>query len=427
MLTISRRSVFVERPRKQSVERFEEKQYRDIWSNDDYLQFMYERLILIRELLSEDGSIFVHVGVDVSHHVRCLLEEVFGKQRFVNEIVWRKSFAHNDPNKCGNIHDSIYYFSKAQSRTWNQIFQKPSQDYINEFFDQYDEDRKERYTRVPLDAPRHGDGGNMVYEWKGAKPSPGRTWATTRDKMQKSRMEGRIHYPEKGMPRLKRFESEYQGTVIQDLWIDINKLHNRAPEATSYPTQKPEKLIERIVLAASLPDDLVLDAFMGSGTALAVAAKLGRRFLGCDINLGAIQTTTKRLIQIASHIRDSGGKVRLEFTVREADNTAEDGELGAGKATIKTRDFEAYTGFRVHNVNDYDIFRNPVQAKELLLEALEVTPLGVGRIFDGEKDGFLVKIMEPNRIASREDLNDVITALDLSLREKAETESDKTG
>ncbi|MEY9424937.1 adenine-specific DNA-methyltransferase [Bradyrhizobium ottawaense] len=383
---------------------FEEKQYGDIWNNDDYLQYMYERLVLLRELLSDEGSIFVHVGVDVSHYVRCLLEEVFGKGRLVNEIVWRKAFAHNDPSRCGNIHDSIYYFSKGPRRKWNRVLQKIDKEYVETFFDSFDPVRNERYNRLPLDAPKHGDGGNLVYEWKGAWPAPGRTWAVIKEKMEEYDREGLIHYPKKegGIPRLKRYESDHEGTVIQDLWIDINKLHNQSDELNGYPTQKPEELIKRIILAASNENDLVLDCFMGSGTTQAVATKLGRRFIGADINLGAIETTVKRL-----------NDIRIELTKAFAQSSLVE------ESSRRTH----YTGFQVYNVNDYDLFRNPIEAKELIREAMELHPLAQTLAFDGEKDGFLVKIMPVNRIATRQDLNEVITNLDFKAFEKRREEN----
>lgn len=375
---------------------FEEKQYTDIWNNDEYLQFLYERLVLLRELLSERGAIFVHVGTGVAHFVRCVLEEIFGKERFVNEIIWRKAFAHNDPGRCGSIHDAIYYFSKSPDRTWNKVLQKIDKEYVETFFDTFDPERNERYNRLPLDAPRHGDGGNLVYEWKGVWPSAGRTWAITKAKMEAYDLEGRIHYPKSGgVPRLKRYESEHEGTVIQDLWIDINKLHNLAVEAVGYPTQKPEALVDRIVRAASNPGDLVLDCFMGSGTTQAAAMKLGRRFVGADINLGAIQTTTKRLITIADGLRQRPLDPETKY----------------------------FTGFETYNVNHYDIFRNPVQAKELLIEALEVQKLQFSTVFDGEKDGCMVKIMPVNRIATRADLNELIAGFDYKAWERKQNES----
>ncbi len=126
--------------------------YRDTWGRgaDSFISMIYERLILMRDLLAGDGSVYVHCDPRVNAYMRVACDEVFGKEFFVNEIIWRRAFAHNDPTRCGNIHDVVYYYSKSERRTWNKVFQKPSPDYIEQFFDQYDPVRKERYNRLPL-------------------------------------------------------------------------------------------------------------------------------------------------------------------------------------------------------------------------------------------------------------------------------------
>ena len=171
---------------------------------------------------------------------------------------------------------------------------------------------------------------------------------------------------------------------------------------TNYPTQKPEKLLERIIKSHSNPGELIFDCFMGSGTTQAVAMKLGRRFIGADINLGAIQTTTKRLVKVA-----------IELS-------------GDGQTKLKTDDEDGidtyYTGFNVYNVNNYDLFRNPIEAKELLIEALEVQPMVQNNLYDGEKDGRMVKIMPVNRIATKADLADLITGFDYKTFERKKNE-----
>jgi adenine-specific DNA-methyltransferase len=278
----------------------EQKAYRDTWGRgiDSYLTWVYEAILLLRELLAEDGSIYVHLDYHVAHYVKAVLDEVFGAASFINEIIWRRAFAHNDPSRCGNIHDNLFLYSKSERYVWNKLFQKPSREYIDQFFDQYDEERKERYARLPLDAPKHGDGGNLVYEWKGVWPSKNRTWAYSKDKMQAFEQLGRIHYPKKGIPRLKRYESEYEGTVLQDIWLDVNKIHNQSTEQLHYPTQKPEALLDRILKASTNEGDLVLDCFIGSGTTPAVSERLNRRWIACDLGRFAIHTTRKRLLAI---------------------------------------------------------------------------------------------------------------------------------
>lgn len=177
------------------------------------------------------------------------------------------------------------------------------------------------------------------------------------------------------------------GLPLSDLWSDIPRINSQADEKENYPTQKPEALLERIIRASSNLGDLVFDCFMGSGTTQAVAMKLGRRFIGADINLGAVQITTKRLLAVGAELQQPQRKLALD---------------GEEPTTL-------YTGFEVYNVNNYDIFRNPLEAKDLLLQALEVNRLQAGSLFDGEKDGRMVKVMPVNRIATRQDLNELIT------------------
>ncbi|MEG1551610.1 MAG: site-specific DNA-methyltransferase, partial [Oscillospiraceae bacterium] len=183
------------------------------------------------------------------------------------------------------------------------------------------------------------------------------------------------------------------GAPLSDWWVDISALKNGFAESTAYPTQKPEGLLERIIVASTNPGDLVFDCFMGSGTTQAVAMKLGRRFIGADINLGAIQTTTKRLINVANQINDSG--------------ESED----------------KYTGFEVYNVNNYDFFRNPLEAKELIIQALEAQKFDAGNVYDGELDGRMVKIMPVNRIATKADLEELKANLPYKTFEKRKEEN----
>src|SRR5271157_831690 len=279
----------------------EQKAYRDTWGRgiDSYVQWFYDTAVLLHELLAEDGSIYVHIGPNMSHYVKIVLDEVFGIDNYTNEIVWRRAFAHSDSGRCGIIHDSVLLYGKNPSRTWNKILQPPSKEYVEEFFDQYDENRGERYARITLTAPGVTKDGESGKPWRGINPATiGRHWAVRPVELDRLDKEGRIHWPKKGVPRLKRFESEYEGVALQDIWTDINKIHNQSPELLNYPTQKPEALLERIIRASSNENDLVLDCFLGSGTTAAVAEKLGRRWVACDLGRFAIHTSRKRLLSI---------------------------------------------------------------------------------------------------------------------------------
>ena len=181
---------------------------------------------------------------------------------------------------------------------------------------------------------------------------------------------------------------------LRDVW-EIDMVGRTSKERLDYPTQKPEPLLDRIIKSSSNPGDLVFDCFMGSGTTQAVAMKLGRRFIGADINLGAMETSTQRLTNLATEIQENVEQAEIDIQ--------EDG-------TEAPKTF--YTGFEIYNVNNYDVFRNEEEAKDLLIEALEIQPLSTNGIYDGEKDGRMVKIMPINRIATRADLNELITGFD---------------
>jgi site-specific DNA-methyltransferase (adenine-specific)/adenine-specific DNA-methyltransferase len=356
---------------------FEEKQYTDIWSNDEYLQFMYERITILRELLSSTGSVFIHCDDAKNYLLRSILSEIFGDENFRNEIIWKRSTATGlAMRRCGTLHDTIYWYSKSGDYNFNMQYHAHEEDYLKRA-------RKDENNRlyIPIPTGNPGPRPNLYYEYKGYLPHPnGYKW--TREKMEEYERNGKLIFPENkdGRIQLKQYLDEVEGVKLQDLWLDVYPVNPVAKERNGYPTQKPESLLERIVKMTTEKSGLILDVFMGSGTTQAVAMKLGRRFIGADINLGAVQTTTNRLIKVADGLRQQS----LDPEERR------------------------YTGFEVYNVNHYDIFRNPVQAKDLLIEALEIQPLAQGVVFDGEKDGFMVKIMPVNRIATRADLNELI-------------------
>lgn len=280
----------------------EQKAYRDTWGRglDGYVKWFYESAVVLRSLLSEHGSAFIHLDYNVGNYVKIILDEVFGPDAFVNEIAWKRTSAHaNVSQRFGNVHDVIFYYVKGSSPRWNQQFVPYSDDYIEMFFDQVDE-KGRRYSRRDLTAGMDRASKGQLYQWKGITPPPSRCWAMTKDNMDKLESEGRIHWPKKkgGMPRLKMYPEDLPGTPIQDLWLDIPQMHNLASERLGYPTQKPEALLERIIKIATNEGDLVLDCFVGSGTTAAVAEKFKRRWIACDLGRFAIHTTRKRLLGI---------------------------------------------------------------------------------------------------------------------------------
>lgn len=380
---------------------FEEKQYGDIWTNDEYLQFMYERLILCRELLSPTGNLFLHCDWHKDAHLRLLLDEVFGHSNLVNQITWKRKGGSSNPSTQMDVAtDSILWYRKSAGASFYPQFSKDSPEasaYIEERFNSVDNDGR-RFMKSPIVSPNYRE--NLVYEYKGHTPPPN-GWSISRSLMEQWDAEDRLYFPPSGGRIYRKiYLDEYPGQPVSNIWTDIYVINPMAKERSNYPTQKPEALLQRIVKLSTQPGDLVFDCFMGSGTTQAVAMKLGRRFIGADINLGAIQTTTKRLIGVAKDIDTDQPDL-----LAEADGAK-----------------QKFTGFEVYNVNNYDFFRNPVEARQLLIEALEVQPFPASHVWDGELDGRMVKIMPVNRIATKADLEELKANLPYATYEKRKEE-----
>jgi len=280
----------------------EQKAYRDTWGRglDSYLQWFYEAVVLLRELLADNGSIYVHVDWHVGNYVKAVMDEVFGPSNFQNEITWQRTSAHaNVSQRYGAVYDRILYYTASDKFTWNQQYAPYTADYIDMFFDQK-ESTGRRYARRDLTASMTRASTGQIYTWKGITPLSSRCWAMTKGKMDDLDAAGRIHWPKKagGMPRLKLYPEDLPGIPLQDLWTDVRPLHNLSAERVDYPTQKPETLLNRIIKTSSNEGDLILDCFAGSGTTVSVAEKLGRRWITCDLGRFAVHTTRKRLLGI---------------------------------------------------------------------------------------------------------------------------------
>ncbi len=257
-----------------------------------YLVMMAIRLVEMHRVLKQIGSIYLHCDPTASHYLKLLMDAIFGHKNFCNEIIWRRAFGHGDSNRYGAIHDTILFYGKSNKKLWNKTLQKPDREYIETFFDQYDEQRKERYQRISLSALGLS-GGGYDYEYKGVRT----LWRCPEETLKKHDREGRLHWPKKkgGVPRLKRYETDYKGAPIQDIWTDISKIHNQSRELLGYPTQKPEALLERIIKASSNEGDIVMDPFCGCGTTIAVAERLNRKWIGIDITNLAVTLMKHRL------------------------------------------------------------------------------------------------------------------------------------
>jgi DNA modification methylase len=279
----------------------EEKAYRDTWGRgfDSYVDMMHRRLKVMRELLADTGTILVHCDWRVEPLLRLSLDDVFGSTNARNSIVWKRTSAHNDPARYGIIDDRILFYTKSDAWVWNSPKTKYEEWYVERYYRYIDEKTGKRFLSRDITGPAHG-GTSGIYPWKGKLPGKGRMWAYTKENMEQLEAEGRLFYTKNGIPRLKQFLDEMDGNPVQSLWDDILPIVSWSDERFGYATQKPEQLLQRIVEASSAPGALVADFFCGSGTTLAVAEKLGRRWIGCDLGRWGIHVTRKRLLGIES-------------------------------------------------------------------------------------------------------------------------------
>lgn len=275
---------------------FEEKMYGDIWNKESYLNWMYENLMAIKSVMSDTGCIYVELDSHIGHYVKIILDEVFGEQNFINEIIWKRTFSHSDTGQgakhLGRLHDIIFLYSKSEEYNMNVVYTPYSEDYINNFY-KYQEDDGRRYRLVSLLGPGGASKGNPYYEIMGVS----RYWAFSKESMQKMIDKGLIvQTKEGGVPQKKRYLDESEGVPLQDIWVDIPAVQGGANENVNYVTQKPEALLERIIKTSSNKGMVVADFFGGSGVTAAVANRLGCKFIHTDININSIQTTRDRLL-----------------------------------------------------------------------------------------------------------------------------------
>lgn len=267
---------------------FEEKMYGDVWDKEKYLNWMYENLMAIKSVMSETASIYVHLDYHIGHYVKILLDEIMGEDNFRSEIIWKRSTAHSDSTGFANLHDTIFYYALDENSTFNTQYVPYSQEYIDKYYRNNDEGRK----FLDRDLSAKGlQGGGYTYAWNGKAGY----WRCPYSTMEKYEKEGRLYYTANGTPRYKQYLDEMPGVPAQDLWTDIFAVNSQAEERIDYATQKPEALLERIINASSNKDMVVADFFGGSGVTAAVANKLSRCFIHCDIGVNSIQTTRDRL------------------------------------------------------------------------------------------------------------------------------------
>ena len=294
-----------------------EKAYHDKIIGAQFIEFLRRRLILMREILADDGSIYLHLDTKKIHYLKSVMDEVFNEFNFRNEIIWKRTSAHSDSKIYANVHDTILFYTKSDTIVFNSQYSQYSEAHLSL-----------RYKHVDKNGRRFADGdlvgaglkgGGYEYEWKGIA----KMWRCPIDTMRRYEKEDRLYYTKNGVVRIKRYMDELAGQPVHDLWIDIFPVNSQAAERVNYPTQKPEQLLGRIIQTSSNENDIVLDAFAGSGTTLAVAEKLNRRWIGMDCGKLAIYTIQKRLLNLSTKV----GSSRID----------------------ESRDYERVTDFEAHS------------------------------------------------------------------------------
>ncbi|MGH8123896.1 MAG: DNA methyltransferase [Rudaea sp.] len=254
-----------------------------------YLVMMANRLLELHRVLKPTGSIYLHCDPTASHYLKIVMDGVFGAEHYKNEIIWKRQSAHSDARGFGSVHDTVFFYTKSNEQTWNDIYQPYDEGYVEQYYRYEDADGR-KWMSDNLSAAGL-TGGGYDYEWKGIR----RVWRCPITTMQRLDEEGKIFYTKNGIPRRKRYLDEAKGIPAQDVWDDLESLRSWHEERLGYPTQKPLALLERIIQASSNEGDIVLDPFCGCGTAVHAAQKLGRRWIGIDITHLAVSLIEKRL------------------------------------------------------------------------------------------------------------------------------------
>ena len=369
--------------------------YRDTWGRgaDSFIAMIYERLILMRDLMHSEGSIYVHCDWRVNSFIRLAMNEVFGPGNFQNEITWRRTRTHNDATSWAAIADTILFFSRSENPIWNPQFNEQSEEDVETRYRFKDEDGR-RYRLGPIDSPNPRP--NMMYVWKGFPP-PKNGWRYSREKMAELDRAGRIYYPESKdkRPATKLFLEESQGALVGTVWTEFSAVQASAKEQLDYPTQKPEALLERILKASSNEGDLVADFFCGSGTTAAVAEKLGRKWIVTDLGKFGIHTTRKRLIQVQRELKAAGKPFRA-FEVLNLGRYERQAYLN-----VSTR----LTGKK----REQALAKKEQEFRELILKAYRAEPLPEAGFFHGKLAGRLVVVGPINLPVGRLFVEEVVT------------------
>ena len=391
----------------------EELAYRDTWGKgaDSFIAMIYERLVLMRDLLAKDGSIYVHCDWRVSGFMRLVMDEVFGKDRFLNEIIWQRTYSSKAQTLgFGKVHESIMYYAKGGHAIQNQVYLQPDKDYLEKYYNKTDENGK-AYQSVSL--TQQGAGPARNFGGKVIEPPKGMHWIWGQDRIDKSMQENRITFTRTGFPRLKRYAEEWsgQGKPAHSLWVDpeVGPLNSWHTEGLDYPTQKPESLLERIIKASSNEGDIIADFFCGSGTTAAVAEKLGRKWITSDLGKFAIHTTRKRLIGVQRQMKAENKPYRA-FEILNLGRYERQHYIGVNP---NLRDAE----------KQKQLEKKEAAFLDLILRAYRAEPTTGFATFHGKKAGRLVAVGPVNMPITRLFVEEVI----LECRKKHITKVDMLG
>jgi len=387
----------------------EELAYRDTWGKgaDSFISMIYERLVLMRDLLADDGSIYVHCDWRVSSYMRLILDEIFGKNNFLNEIIWQKIRTTKAQTKSfGNVTDSIFVYSKSANAIYNRQYKPHNEKYIKSHFKK-DLETGRLFQLVSMiqmgQGPARNFGGKVI------EPPKGRHWIWSQERIDQGMKDGRVRFNSKGTPRKIIYLDELEGDIVDDLWDDVYPVNSQAEEVVGYPTQKPIKLLERIIKSSSSEGDIVADFFVGSGTTTAVAEKLGRKWIASDLGKFSVHTTRKRMIGVQRQLKKDEKNWRA-FEI-----------LNLGK-------YE-----RAHYIGVNTNLRETEQQKqleqketkflELILHAYKADKIEQFKTFQGKKAGRLVAVGPINLPVTRLFVEEII----LECRQKRITKADILG
>jgi len=299
---------------------YERRAFEDRWKGgiQNYIAWMEGKLKECHRVLKKTGSIYLHCDWHANAYLRVKMDEIFGENNFKNEIIWQRTFSHNDPKRYGNISDHILFYTKSNKWTWNNQYLPYTEDYIKNFFKK--EHKKRTQRKVLLTAPgiRHGFSGKP---WKNYNPTDiGRHWgvprrlfaelkipigSTPQQALETMEKAGRIKWSTGGIPEYIEYLDEMKGTPLQNIWTDISPIQHKSIERMGYPTQKPEALLERIIKASSNEGDIILDPMCGCGTAIAVAQRIERQWMGIDVSPTACKLMVRRMKKAGAKIGEN--------------------------------------------------------------------------------------------------------------------------